>query len=115
MASHSLHAALLRQLHDRRKPGRACSDGMGAKKNECCSPLAPPLAPHLCTSVLTGLLSSSCCLLQLVLNTFAVGCAGFNKVLGPIRSQVCGVPLVQRCTPRSRNHVITPPQLRLTA
>ena len=33
-------------------------------------------------SVFAGLLGSSCCLLQLILNTMAVGCAGFNKVLG---------------------------------
>ena len=32
-----------------------------------------------------GLLSSSCCALQLVLNAFSVGCAGFNTVLGPLR------------------------------
>lgn len=32
-----------------------------------------------------GLLASSCCLLQLALNTLAVGCAGFNTVLGPWR------------------------------
>ena len=32
-----------------------------------------------------GLLSSSCCLLQLLLNLMSVGCAGFNTVLGPLR------------------------------
>ena len=32
-----------------------------------------------------GLLSSSCCLLQLMLNAFSIGCAGFNTVLGPAR------------------------------
>ena len=32
-----------------------------------------------------GLLSSSCCLLQLMLNAFSIGCAGFNTVLGPVR------------------------------
>lgn len=32
-----------------------------------------------------GLLSSSCCMLQLILNAFSVGCAGFNTVLGPVR------------------------------
>ena len=34
---------------------------------------------------LLGLLSSSCCALQLFLNLFSVGCAGFNTFLGPIR------------------------------
>lgn len=32
-----------------------------------------------------SLLSSSCCALQLILNTFSLGCAGLNTVLGPIR------------------------------
>ena len=32
-----------------------------------------------------GLLSSSCCALQLALNAFSVGCAGFNTYLGPAR------------------------------
>ena len=32
-----------------------------------------------------GLLSSSCCLLQVMLNSFSIGCAGFNTVLGPVR------------------------------
>lgn len=34
---------------------------------------------------LISLLSSSCCALQLLLNLFSVGCAGFNTVLGPLR------------------------------
>jgi copper chaperone CopZ len=34
---------------------------------------------------LLGLLSSSCCALQLILNSMSMGCAGFNTVLGPIR------------------------------
>lgn len=34
---------------------------------------------------LFGLLSSSCCALQLVLNMFNFGCAGFNTYLGPLR------------------------------
>lgn len=32
-----------------------------------------------------GLLSSSCCALQLILNIFNFGCAGFNTYLGPLR------------------------------
>ncbi|KAJ8609889.1 hypothetical protein CTAYLR_007505 [Chrysophaeum taylorii] len=32
-----------------------------------------------------SLLASSCCLVQLVLNVFSVGCAGFNTYLGPTR------------------------------
>lgn len=44
------------------------------------------------SALIVGLLSSSCCLLQLGLNLLSalnlvqVGCAGFNKVLGPVRS-----------------------------
>lgn len=34
---------------------------------------------------LLALLASSCCALQLVLNCFSMGCAGFNTVLGPWR------------------------------
>ena len=34
---------------------------------------------------LVSLLSSSCCALQLLLNLFSYGCAGFNTVLGPAR------------------------------
>jgi len=32
-----------------------------------------------------GLLSSACCLLQVILNVFSLGCAGFNTYLGPMR------------------------------
>ena len=32
-----------------------------------------------------GLLSSSCCALQLLFNVFSLGCAGFNTWLGPLR------------------------------
>jgi copper chaperone CopZ len=32
-----------------------------------------------------GLLASSCCVVQLVLNIFSIGCAGFNTILGPYR------------------------------
>jgi len=50
-------------------------------------------------AVCAGLLSSSCCLLQLALNGLAVlnvahiGCAGFNKVLGPWRTEMRTVTL----------------------
>merc|ERR1712159_126527 len=43
------------------------------------------------SAIVAGLLSSSCCLLQLGVNLLAtlnvahIGCAGFNKVLGPWR------------------------------
>ena len=47
---------------------------------------------------LLGLLSSSCCALQLVLNAFSFGCAGFNTVLGPLRPYLVAVTLLfQAC------------------
>mmetsp|Transcript_1363 Transcript_1363/g.4738 ORF Transcript_1363/g.4738 Transcript_1363/m.4738 type:complete len:220 (-) Transcript_1363:250-909(-) len=58
-----------------------------------------PLGTHL-ANVLTGLLSSSCCALQLLvnllnsLNILHVGCVGFNKYLGPVRSEVRSVTVV---------------------
>jgi len=48
----------------------------------CCS--RPPRTNHA-LSALAGLLSSSCCLLQLGANALSIGCAGFNTVLGPAR------------------------------
>merc|ERR1719321_807856 len=38
-----------------------------------------------------GLFSSSCCAIQLVLNVFNIGCAGFNTVLGPWRPVFLGL------------------------
>merc|ERR1719174_2540633 len=38
-----------------------------------------------------GLFSSSCCAVQLVLNIFNIGCAGFNTVLGPWRPVFIGL------------------------
>ena len=35
--------------------------------------------------LLLPLLSSSCCAVQLLINAFGIGCAGFNSVLGPLR------------------------------
>ena len=40
-----------------------------------------------------GLLSSSCCLLQIMLNAFSIGCAGFNTVLGPPRPYFMAVAI----------------------
>lgn len=40
---------------------------------------------------LFGLVSSSCCAIQLVLNLFNIGCAGFNTVLGPWRPVFMGL------------------------
>ena len=45
------------------------------------------------SSTLVGLLSSSCCALQLLLNLLSVGCAGFNTILGPMRPTLLAVAL----------------------
>lgn len=47
--------------------------------------LAVVKKPVVAHPVVLGLLSSSCCLVQLVLNAASFGCAGFNTVLGPLR------------------------------
>lgn len=68
--------------------GRPCAEPMGAEASAsgCCGGVG-----GLPMSIGAGLLSSSCCLLQLGVNLMAslnllhVGCAGFNKVLGPWR------------------------------
>ncbi|CAG8455261.1 717_t:CDS:1 [Diversispora eburnea] len=41
--------------------------------------------PYYFGAIITGLLSSSCCIIQLILNMFSVGCAGFS-ILTPFRS-----------------------------
>jgi hypothetical protein len=41
-----------------------------------------------------GLLSSACCVLQILLNAFSFGCAGFNTVLGPLRPPLIAFTLI---------------------
>jgi len=63
----------------------------------CCSPEAAAAGPtrgSYVTSVVAGLLSSSCCALQLVANSLALGCAGFNKFLGPARPWMRGLSVL---------------------
>jgi len=40
-----------------------------------------------------SMLSSACCVLQLLLNALSFGCAGFNAWLGPLRPGFIAVPL----------------------
>ena len=47
--------------------------------------------------VLTSFLSSACCALQLFLNLFSVGCAGFNTVLGPLRPVLLSGAVLGQC------------------
>ena len=53
---------------------------------QSCLEVLRRLAQRLEWWSLLGLLSSSCCAVQLALNTISFGCAGFNTVLGPLRS-----------------------------
>lgn len=41
-----------------------------------------------------GLLSSSCCAIQLILNAMSVGCAGFNTAIGPWRPVLMATTLM---------------------
>lgn len=45
------------------------------------------LSPHVqwLQQLILPLLASACCMIQLLLNALSIGCAGFNKILGPIR------------------------------
>lgn len=43
---------------------------------------------------LFGMLSSSCCAVQLILNLFNFGCAGFNTYLGPIRPAFLAMTII---------------------
>lgn len=45
-----------------------------------------------------GLLSSSCCAVQLLLNALAFGCAGFNSVLGPVRPTFVAMTIVAQAS-----------------
>lgn len=47
---------------------------------------------------LLGLLSSSCCALQILLNAFSFGCAGFNTTLGPLRPTFVALTLLVQAT-----------------
>ncbi|KAG0344127.1 hypothetical protein BG004_004714 [Podila humilis] len=53
---------------------------------------APPTQPRssYVSALALGLLSSSCCVIQLVLNAFSIGCAGFS-VLTPLRPVFLGI------------------------
>lgn len=43
---------------------------------------------------LLGLLSSSCCVIQILLNVMSFGCAGFNNLLGPWRAVFLSITLM---------------------
>ncbi|KAF9976842.1 hypothetical protein BGZ73_007641 [Actinomortierella ambigua] len=73
-------------------PGARTKDEKSACAADAChasGPLTPlPASPSSLRSylyaALMGLLTSSCCIIQLVLNAFSIGCAGFS-VLTPFR------------------------------
>ena len=65
---------------------------------------------------LVGLASSSCCALQLLLNaTLAIGCAGFNTVLGPPRPAFLALAVVLQCHLWRAALAATPPRLAQAA
>jgi len=45
-----------------------------------------------------GLLSSSCCIIQVILSFMQVGCAGFNTVLGPVRPALIAFTIAAQCS-----------------
>ena len=75
---------LRRQAAQARPAPTLGMDNSFTSKDECCR---APRANHA-ISAAAGLLSSSCCLLQLGTNALSLGCAGFNKLLGPSRPQL---------------------------
>ena len=80
-----------------RKSSAAREEAPPAARDAGGSDGPPSLWRDVLQSVTAGLLSSSCCALQLGLNLLSafdvvhVGCAGFNKVLGPLRGVLRGV------------------------
>ena len=65
----------------------------GMRVQSYASFLIQSLAHRLEWWSLLGLLSSSCCVLQLILNAFSFGCAGFNTYLGPTRPSFLALTL----------------------
>jgi len=66
-----------------------------------------------------ALLSSSCCAVQLILNIFSFGCAGFNTYLGPLRPIFLSMTValqarVWEAAIRDVNLPTTPPYFLLT-
>lgn len=53
--------------------------------------LIPSQLSFIFSDMLLPLLASACCVLQLLLNLLAVGCAGFNTLLGPTRPFFIGL------------------------
>ena len=54
------------------------------------------MAQQMASWTLLGLLSSSCCVIQIVLSAFSFGCAGFNTLLGPIRPPMIAFTLLMQ-------------------
>lgn len=69
-------------------PLRAWAAGMQLKVLE--------MAPQMAGWTLLGLLSSSCCVFQIVLSALSLGCAGFNTVLGPLRPPLIAFTLLMQ-------------------
>ncbi|CAE7302169.1 unnamed protein product [Symbiodinium natans] len=65
-----------------------------------------PLARRIWDMLLLPLLSSACCGIQLIINVLvgASGCAGFNKVFGPLRPYFLGALLSSLCISILQGH-----------
>jgi hypothetical protein len=96
-------AGEIKSKYDEIVAAAAAADAAAADDElpECCAPGAAQKTPELSAprrewlvTVASGMATSGCCLLQLALNGLAmlniahVGCAGFNKVLGPWRTEM---------------------------
>jgi len=67
-------------------------------QHHCHSSTVSSLTPKI-TQLSLPLLSSACCLVQLVLNIFSIGCAGLNTFLGPLRPYFMGLLTYFTMTP----------------
>jgi hypothetical protein len=64
-----------------------------------------PVLRSMIANVILPLLASACCSLQLAMNLFAIGCAGFNTVLGPVRPYFISLMLYLTVISRNSRHV----------
>lgn len=70
---------------------------------------ASPFMANVANNIVLPLMASACCMLQLLINILAGGCAGFNTVLGPIRPYSLGLLLylTATTTPHGNHKLLT--------
>jgi copper chaperone CopZ len=64
----------------------------------------PGVVRSVAVDLLIPLLASACCFLQLIMNVFALGCGGFNTVLGPVRPYFVSLLIYLIATSMSSPH-----------